>query len=264
MSYKARFHHSGAMIQEMLVLIRHYEKNISRDEWIEKIIQNNLLGKNTRNWVREIIVNNFFPRFVYGKVPNAYQHIQILDRKGVPLEIIKNIMYYHTALWDEFFYDYVTMHLFEKFFSGQQYISARDVYDYIETIPPERFNKPWSDYVKRRLSRGIMSTLRDFGILEGRNQKKIANFHLPLEVFLYVAFLLYLRNQSGEKIIHHPDWRLFLLNERHVDRLFLKAHQENLLKYQAAGRISRIEFIPQNLEELLDVIASRTTGNIGS
>lgn len=261
--YKARFHHAGAMINEMLTLIRHYNENISRDAWINHIIQSNLLGKNTRSWLREIIVNNFYPRFVNGVVTNAYKHIRMLDEKGVPLEFLKAIMYYHTALWDEFLYDYITIDLFEKYFSGQTFISARDVYNYIEMIPQDKFQKPWSDYVKRRLSRGIMSALRDFGILEGRNQKKIANFHLPLEVFIYVAFLLHSRFQSGEKIVHHRDWRLFLLTERNVDRLFLEAHQENLLKYQAAGGVIRIEFYAQNLEELLNAIADRSSGNTG-
>jgi len=263
MVYKARFHHSGAMINEMLILIRHFDETLSREEWIRQIIESNLLGKNTRSWLREIIVNNFYPRFVNGVIPNAYKHIRILDKKGVPLEILKAIMYYHTALWDEFIYDYITLHLFEKYFSGQTFISAKDVYDYIETIPEEKFYKHWNDYVKRRLSRGVMATLRDFGILEGRNQKKIANFHLPLEVFLYIAYLLQLRYQSGDKIVSHRDWRLFLLTERNVDRLFLHAHQENLLKYQAAGGIIRIEFFAQNLEELLNAIAERTTNSTG-
>jgi len=256
--YKARFHHTGAMINEMRTLIQHYDSHESKGDWIDKITQNNVLAKNSRGWLRELILGSFFPRYVDGVYPNVFRYIDFLEKKKVPFNIIKSIMYYHTALSDEFLYEYITCRLFEQYFSGRLIISARDVYEYIESVPPEKFNKPWSDYVKRRLSRGVLATLRDFEILEGKAHKKIANYFLPLETFVYVAFLLKQRYQSGDKIVRHKDWRLFLLMEKHVDRLFLKAHQENYLIYQAAGGIIRIEFLLPKMEELLNVIAERT------
>ena len=161
-------------------------------------------------------------------------------------------MYYHTAKSDLFLYDYITKSLYDRYFSGQQTVSANDVLNFILTMPPEKFNNPWSDYVQRRLSRGVMATLRDFGILEGKGKKKISNFYLPIEVFVYIAFLLKANVVSAEKILNHADWKLFLLNEITVERMFLEAHQRHYLEYNAAGKIIRINFQYENTMELVN------------
>lgn len=250
-TYKARFHHYGAMIDEMRLLVRYYEPNLPKQEWVQFVINHNLLGKASRMWVRELITGVFYPRFVNGQVPNVVHHLKILENRNVNVDIIRSIMYFHTALNDVFLYDFVTLRLFEKYYSGQVSVSARDVYQFILETPPEKFNNPWSDYIKHRLSRGVMATLRDFGILEGKARKQIANYHLPLETFVYVAFILNEKIASGEKLLGHPHWKLFLLTPHIVERMFLNAHRENYLSYQAAGGVIRIEFNFSNLEEFL-------------
>ncbi len=250
-TYKARFHHYGAMIDEMRLLIRYYEPSLPKSEWVQFVIDRNLLGKASRWWVKELITGVFYPRFVNGEVGNAVLHLKVLESKNANVDIIRSIMYFHTALNDAFLYDFVTLCLFEKYFSGQISISAKDVYQFILETPTEKFNNPWSEYIKHRLSRGVMATLRDFGILEGKARKQIANYHLPLETFVYVAFLLSEQVSSGEKMLAHPHWRLFLLTPRIVERMFLRAHQTGYLNYHAAGGVIRINFNFSNVEEFL-------------
>ena len=250
--YKARFHHYGAMIDEMRLLITLYDPNEPKEQWIARVIENNLMGKRSRNWVRELIVGVFFPRFVNGKYPDAYKDIKKMEGKGADSHIIKSMMYFHTAIYDKFLYDFVTQELYEKYYLGYSNVTANDVYDFIQSKPSNAFNREWSEYVKRRLSRGIMATLRDFEILEGKANKRIASYHIPIEVFLYVAYLLQKDVKSGEKLANHPDWKLFLMNERLTERMFLEGHQKNLVHYEAAGGIVRIEFPYKRKEDLLD------------
>ena len=63
---------------------------------------------------------------------------------------------------------------------------------------------------------------------------------------------------SGERVLNHPDWRLFFLDNISVDRLFLEAHQEGYLEYHALGNLIRIEFEHGTMEELVDGILART------
>ena len=245
------------MIEEMRFLIGIYDPNMPKEQWIAHVIENNLLGKNSRNWVRELITGVFFPRFVYGKYPNVYQDIKYLDEKGADSHIIKSMMYFHTAMYDSFLYDFVTKALYQKYYSGYSNITSQDVYEFIQEIPQDAFNNEWSEYVKRRLSRGIMATLRDFEILEGKANKKIASYHVPMETFLYVAYLLKKEVKSGERLLKHSDWRLFLMNERVTERMFLEAHQRNKVRYEAAGAIIRIEFPYEKKEDLLNGLMDR-------
>jgi len=149
--YKSRFHRSGAMIEEMLVLIQNYNPTIPQNEWVEYVIANNLLGKPSRSWVREVIVSSFYPRYVKGKFSNSWKEIKIFQDAGFNINQIKPLLYYFTAKYDRFLYDFTTKYIFERFFSGFLAISAKDVYNFIEQLPDSAFNQQWSDYVKKFL-----------------------------------------------------------------------------------------------------------------
>jgi hypothetical protein len=256
-TYKTLLTHGGAVIDETRILLDLFNPQIDINRWVEEIIKENALGKVSRARTSEIINRYFLARYVNGYPKDAWKPLKILCSKGVDLPIIRSIMYYHTAKIDDFLFDFVADEVFERYYSGRTDISADDVYRFIEASVQDRFEKPWSESVKGRLSRGIMSVLRDFGILEGRSKKRIANFYLPVEAFVYVAFIIHSNVSTGEMIVNHTDWKLFLLKPRAVESIFLEAHQHGWLNYNAAGNIIRIEFRFHTLEELANEIASR-------
>jgi len=116
----------------------------------------------------------------------------------------------------------------------------------------------WGDYTILRIARGILSTLRDFGVLQGKVHKRIAPAYLPIAAFAYIAFFLKQHQPSGARLLDLPDWRLFFLSREGVERLFLEAHQHNLLEYHVAGSVIRLTFPVSSLEEYAHVIAQRT------
>lgn len=251
--------HGGAFIDETRILLDIFDPAVDINTWVEQIVRKNVLGKRSRSWTNEIVKRYFLARFVTKESSYAWKALKILCAKNVDLSIIRSIMYYHTAKIDDFFYDFVILDLFDRYYAGQLAISSGDVYKFIESAKPGMFDQMWSDSVKGRLSRGVMSTLRDFGILEGKSKKQIANFYLPIEAFAYVAFLIHSRVSTGELIIQNEDWKLFLLKPQAVERMFLESHQTGYLKYHAAGRLIRIEFPYHSTEELAHDIASRAS-----
>jgi hypothetical protein len=105
------------------------------------------------------------------------------------------------------------------------------------------------------VTQGLLATLRDFHILEGAANKRIAPTYLPVEAFAYVAFALHAHGASGERLAHHADWRLFLLSPEAVEQHFLEAHQRRLLSFHSAGKIIRVEFPTSTAEEAAHTIA---------
>lgn len=79
-------------------------------------------------------------------------------------------------------------------------------------------------------------------------RKHITPFHLALEAFALIGFCLNDLGVIGRDMIRHPDWKLFLLRETNVERLFMESHQHGWLRFEAAGGIYRLEF-PQNTFE---------------
>jgi hypothetical protein len=112
----------------------------------------------------------------------------------------------------------------------------------------------WGDYTISRVARGILSTLRDFGVLQGAVKKRIAPVYLPVEAFSYIAFYLKQHQPSGTKLLELPDWKLFFLTREGVERFFFDAHQRGLLEYHVAGSVTRLTFPVSNLEEYANVL----------
>ncbi|TMR68799.1 DUF1819 family protein, partial [Streptococcus pseudopneumoniae] len=46
--YKARFHHFGAMIDEMRLLVARFNPEMAIDTWVDELIRENVLGKTSR------------------------------------------------------------------------------------------------------------------------------------------------------------------------------------------------------------------------
>jgi YD repeat-containing protein len=118
-----------------------------------------------------------------------------------------------------------------------------------------RTSSRWSEPTTVRVVQGLLATLRDFGVLQGAVNKRIAPSYLAVEAFAYIAFYLKQREASGDRLIDNPDWKLFFLSRDGVERLLIEAHQRGLLEYHAAGRIVRITFPAESLEEYARALA---------
>jgi len=116
----------------------------------------------------------------------------------------------------------------------------------------------WTPIVRTKVARGLLAACRDFNLLEGRATKVFAPISLPMEVFVYVAYYLKEKVAAASRITEHRDWSLFLLDHASVDRMFLSAHQEGWLKYHAAGRVVRIDWLFGDVTEAAHAIAQRS------
>jgi hypothetical protein len=113
---------------------------------------------------------------------------------------------------------------------------------------------PWGDSTIRRVAQGVLSTLRDFGVLQGAVNKRIAPAYLSVQAFAYIAFYFKQHQPSGAKLLDLVDWKLFFLSREGVERFLLEAHQHGLLEYHVAGSVIRLTFPAETLEEYANVL----------
>jgi hypothetical protein len=116
-------------------------------------------------------------------------------------------------------------------------------------------SRAWRDYTIHRVAQGLLSTLRDFGVLQGATKKRIAPIYLSVQAFSYIAFYLKQHQPSGAKLLDLIDWKLFFLSMEGVERFLLEAHQQGLLEYHVTGSVTRLTFPATTLEEYVNVIA---------
>ena len=255
-SYTSRLQKGGALLDDMRLLVRNWIEEASWDEQRQQILLENILGKKTKIRSNHIYGYIFSQRFLKGDPPKAWEIVRALEDHELSVEILKPVYYWITARSEPLLYDFVIDEILSRSKSLDLSIRVNETKNWIKGNLTKR-GKSWSESVTLRVAQGLLAALRDFGILEGASKKRIAPVYLPVESFAYLAFLIHKLGSSGERLIKHPEWKLFLMGPPVVERLFLEAHQNRLLHYEAAGKIHRIEFFAQNLEEMANAIAGR-------
>ena len=219
------------------MLVRSWEENNANTSFEVR----RLLGKKTLARSQDTMVRAFTPRFIQGDPPNAWKIVRLLEDINAEPEILRPVYYWITARSDRLLYEFVTEELIHVAGSGDGSVRIEETATWI-TAHIEKTNQDWTPTVTIKVGRGILAALRDFGILEGKSKKRIAPVHLPIEAFCYIAFWLGRLGHSGESLVGHPDWGLFLFSSKIVERLMLEAHQQYLLSFHSAGRIYRVDF----------------------
>jgi hypothetical protein len=255
-NYTTRLQKGGALLDDMRLLVRSLDQEIPSDERMQEVVLNNPLNKQTRTRAADIYRRTFSPRFLKGDPPEAWKIVRPLEDRDFSIGIIKPVYYWITARSESLIYDFVRDEILTRSKSLDKSVRITETVIWLKQNLSQQ-GQSWSDTVTLKVARGLLAAIRDFGILEGGAKKKLAPVYLPIESFAYLAFALHGLGHSGEGLVNHKDWQLFLLKPPMVEKLFLEAHQNRMLDYQAAGKIHRIEFFAHNLEEMADVIHRR-------
>jgi hypothetical protein len=253
--YNSRLQKGGALFEDMRLLVRNWQESGVNGQH-DTVVAENLLGKHTRARSADTLRRAFLPRFVNGQPPDAWKIVRALEDRNLPVEILRPIYYWITARTERLLYDFVCVELLRHSESQVQRITTDDVGRWIAS-QLATYGKAWSPTVTAKVARGMLATLRDFGLLEGASKKRIAPVYLPIESFAYVAFALHQEGVSGLQLVQHRDWLLFLLSPPMVEQMFLEADRSGLLRFQAAGKIMRIDFPATSLGEMADVVVAR-------
>jgi len=253
--YSSKIIKAGALIGDTKTLLSHWDRTYSVAENIIRVQRDNVFGKASRSRVEDILAI-FRQRYLREEsVTNA---LITLVRGKFAAAALDRILYFHSARADQLLHDAVTEILVPMHERGLADINVREFQRSLaKWVTEGKTTGHWSEYTITRISQGLLSTLRDFGVLQGATNKKIAPAFLPTEAFAYIMFFLKQHQPSGVKLIELPDWKLFFLSREGVERFLFEAHQRELLEYHVAGSVTRLTFPAETLQEYANVLAQR-------
>src|ERR1700694_5101654 len=231
--YSSKIIKAGALLPDTKTLLAHWDVATSVKENMDRIHRENLFGKASRSRVEDVLAI-FRQRFLGEEC--VTRALVVLVRKRLAAAALDRILYFHAARSDRLLHDTVTEILTP--------LQARGITE-IDTLEIRRPLKKWVDAGKTsgnrsephivRIVQVRFSALRDFGVLQGAVNKRIAPAYLPVEAFAYVAFYLKRHQPSGAKLVELADWKLFFLPPEGVERFLIEAPHHDLLEYLAAG-----------------------------
>jgi len=251
--YTSRIIKAGALLPDTKTLLSHWDLTESVPTNLQRLQRENVFGKASRSRVEDI-VGIFRQRYL--TEPSVTRALVTLVKMRLPASALDRILYFHAAKADRLLHDVVSEILGPMSAKGLSDISVDEIQKTVARWVKEgKTTSAWNENTTCRVTQGLMSALRDFGILQGAVHKRIAPAFLPVEAFAYVTFYLKQHQPSGAKLVEHPDWRLFFLPREGVERLLFEAHQRGLLEYHAAGSVTRLSFPVPTLEEYAHVLA---------
>jgi hypothetical protein len=148
-----------------------------------------------------------------------------------------SLLYVHYVLSDHFTFDFITRDLWKKWSLQEVRVSNDDILkildDYAESEPQI---KTWTEATRVKLAGIILSSLRDFGVLEGKMKKKLVKPVLPPNAAEHILRILTVEGVRGSDVLSDPTWRLFFCTEddvaHHLQHLALK----RIIHFERAGR----------------------------
>ena len=253
--YTSKIIKAGALLADTKTMLASWDETLSVAENLARFRRENIFGKASRSRIDDILAI-FRQRYLTSE--SVMKALVTLVQGGFPNEGLDRILYFHAAQADALLHNTVTDVLARFHTMGKVEVAPEDIRAVItKWIAEGRMTSAWSENTLVRATRELLSTLRDFGILQGAVNKRLAPVYLPVEAFAYLAFYLQQRQPSGERLLDDPEWQLFFLSRHAVERFFLEAHQHHLLEYRAAGSIIRITFPSNSLEEYAYALTQR-------
>jgi hypothetical protein len=239
---------AGALLEETKILFAYLHNHNEVD--VSNCWRENVLAKSSRSrskYILEVLNKRYLQD---REVGSAIANLVI---NNCPTEVLDKILYFHTARSDRLLYDVVITILYPMYESGLRDIRTAELASNLTHWN----SNTWSSTTVIRVSRGILATLRDFGVLTGKVHKRIAPVYLPIYAFAYIAFYLKQLQPSVHKLMELSDWQLFFLAPIGVEKLLFEAHQQGILEYHVAGSVTRLTFPVSTLPEYATFLTQR-------
>ena len=254
-AYSSKIIKAGALLPDTKTLLSHWDVKASVAENLRRLRRDNVFGKASRSRVEDILA---IFRQRYLAEPSVVRALVGLVAKRFPAAALDRILYFHSVRADRLMQDVVTEVVLPQQIRGLTDVDVAGIERTLAGwVRDGRMTTKWNEYTIRRVTWGVLSALRDFGVLQGAVNKRIAPAVLPVKAFAYVAFYLKEHQPSGAKLVELPDWKLFFLPPEGVERFLIDAHQHDLLEYHAAGPVTRLTFPSPTLEGYANVLAQR-------
>ncbi len=133
------------------------------------------------------------------------------------IDALKATLLVHVCRQDFLLFTIVQRVVYPRWQAGERQILAADVHRFLDEETPHHPEiERWAYATRNRLASNTLSTLRDYGLLRGANQKEIVEPIVPAEAAQHLHRLLAAEGLTPAEIAHHPDWKLWLWRPEHV------------------------------------------------
>ena len=148
--------------------------------------------------------------------------------------------------------------VYPRYTAGYSAISKGDIQSYFDDIVPEHPElTEWSPQTRDKVAGNILTTLRDFGMLEGTQHKRFDRMYVPLPAFVYVLYRLMENGPvTPHCLLNTDDWQLLFLDQSDIVSLLDEAAVAGHCTFRHRGDIYTLDLRYPSLEVCVEALAT--------
>lgn len=232
--YSARNSSKGALIAEAGTIVDALRSGLSTDQARARAISGDLITQRARS-TRERVWDAI--HYMYLSQPTwGLADLQAAYERGPQSREFLSLLYVHYALRDHLTFDFVAQVLWARWNTHQLAVAREDVLDLLDQASEAQPQiQRWAEGTRIKLAGSILTALRDFGVLAGKQKKTIVQPVLPLTTAEHLLRILVAEGIRGADVLRDPAWRLSFYREEDVARTLGQLAQERRIAFERVG-----------------------------
>ncbi len=166
-----------------------------------------------------------------------------LAQAACPMATWKPVVLWHMTR-DEFLVrDFLTGWLYDQHRSGAWRLRAAHVIPYLRNLstrPEVTVKEVWAESTTKHVASDLLRLAVDFGLMTGARVREFVSYHLPDDAFVYLLHAAHENEPNAHRLVHLPDWHMFLMEPDDVQRELFRLHQFRRLHYEVAGSLGEL------------------------
>lgn len=230
----------GTLIEPTYQAFALWDLTLTKKQNLDRFKATDPFGAGSANWWRDLAkaINRRFD-------PSGRDRPLVRLAAGhCPLEVWRPLLLWHMTR-DEFLVrDFLVNFLYPLHADGTWRVRTSDVIPYLRGLHGRTdiaIKEAWSEDTEDRVASGLLRLAGDFGLMTGTISREFVSYHLPEPAFLYLLHAIRDQEPNIHRLVHNPEWRMFLMGPEDVQRELFRLHQFQRVHYEVAGSIAQLQ-----------------------
>jgi hypothetical protein len=258
-SYTVALAKGQGMTSETIQLLKAWQEGMSSVELKRHVIAEGLLPKATNYRTADLVSRVFAPRYLANGA-TAAKNLKQLLAMNFPADRLLQIFLIYTARANLILRDFITGVYWPHYNAGSRVLQRQDAMEFMKSARVSgHMPKNWSDAIKTKMTRYLLSSLTDFKLTRDlpQGRREIVPFGIQPTTTLYLAHEAHFSGLNDHAVLDHADWKLFGLDRQGVLQELRKVADEGHFIIQFAGDLLRVSWKYKTMEECINGIAQR-------
>lgn len=254
--YTTRLQAGLGLIDETKLLLSIYTPSMTAVALYEKALESGLFPLVSARRLRNIVSECFAPRFIQ---TDSAKYLNQISKASHSVTLNQFLLIF-TALSNQILFDFITDVYWTRYSSGRDSISKDDAKIFIiNAVNEGKTEKKWSETTIKRVSSYLIGCCADYGMLSSKrtSERQIQSVRIQEVTLLFFSYWLHFNGVSDNSIVSNDIWKLFGLESIDVREELKRISKKGWIIIQSAGDVTRISWLYNSIEEVVDVIVER-------